>query len=53
MAAGGNSAIPPDVNADADINIEYAYCATSPNAKNGLLVLRASNCKKALKVLNT
>ena len=39
--------------ADANINIEYAYCATSPNAKNGLLILRASNCKKALKVLNT
>lgn len=38
--------------ADADINIEYAYCATSPNVKKGLLVLRASDCKKALKVLN-
>jgi hypothetical protein len=38
--------------AEAKINIEYAYCATSPNAKNGLLVLRANNCKKALKVLN-
>lgn len=38
--------------AAARINIEYAYCATSPNAKNGLLVLRANNCKKALKVLN-
>ncbi len=38
---------------DADVNIEYAYCATSPGAKNGLLVLRTSNPKKALKVLNT
>lgn len=38
--------------ADADINIEYAYCATPPNVKKGLLVLRASDCKKALKVLN-
>lgn len=38
--------------AEAKINIEYAYCATAPNAKTGLLVLRASNCKKALKVLN-
>jgi hypothetical protein len=36
----------------AKINIEYAYCATPPDEKKGLLVLRASNCKKALKVLN-
>jgi hypothetical protein len=39
--------------AAAKINIEYAYCATAPNAKKGLLVLRPSDCKKALKVLNT
>jgi hypothetical protein len=39
--------------ADARINIEYAYCATSPNAQEGLLVLRTSNPKKALKVLNS
>jgi hypothetical protein len=39
--------------ADAEINIEYAYCATAPNAKKGLLILRPSDCKKALKVLNT
>ena len=38
---------------DAGINIEYAYCATSPNASRGLLVLRPSNVAKALKVLNT
>ncbi len=37
----------------AKVNIEYAYCATPPDEKNGLLVLRASDCKKALKVLNT
>ena len=37
----------------AKINIEYAYCATAPNSKKGLLILRPSNCKKALKVLNT
>lgn len=37
----------------AKINIEYAYCTTAPNQKKGLLVLRASNCQKALKVLNT
>lgn len=37
---------------DAGINIEYAYCATSPKARNGLLILRPSNPRKALKVLN-
>jgi hypothetical protein len=39
--------------ADAKINIEYAYCATAPDSKKGLLILRPSDCKKALKVLNT
>jgi len=39
--------------AKSKINIEYAYCATSPLAKKGLLVLRPSNVTKALKVLNT
>jgi hypothetical protein len=39
--------------ADAKVNIEYAYLATSPTAKKGLLILRASNPQKALKVLNT
>ncbi len=38
--------------ADANINIEYAYCATAPDARKGLLVLRVSNPQKALKVLN-
>lgn len=38
---------------DADINIEYAYCATSPKSSKGLLVLRPNNVSKALKVLNT
>jgi hypothetical protein len=38
---------------DAEVNIEYAYCATSPKAHNGLLVLRTDNPRKALKVLNT
>jgi hypothetical protein len=33
------------------VNIEYAYCATSPRSKRGLLVLRATNPKKALEVL--
>ena len=35
------------------VNIEYAYCATPPNAKKGLLVLRVNDAKKALKALNT
>jgi hypothetical protein len=39
--------------ANARINIEYAYCATPPDAKKGLLILRVSDTKKALKVLNT
>ena len=33
------------------INIEYAYLATSPKAKNGLLILRTGDTKRALKVL--
>lgn len=37
----------------AGINIEYAYCATSPGARQGLLVMRVSQPKKALKILNT
>src|SRR5688572_28520271 len=39
--------------ADKKINIEYAYCSTPPSAKKGLLVLRVSDAKKALKVLNS
>ena len=35
------------------VNIEYAYCATPPDARKGLLVLRVSNAKKALKILNS
>ena len=37
----------------ARVNIEYAYCATPPDAKKGLLVLRVNDAKKALKALNT
>src|SRR6058998_3678499 len=39
--------------AAARINIEYCYSATSPEAKKGLLILRASDAKKALKVLKS
>lgn len=35
------------------INIEYCYCTALPGAKKGLIVLRVSDVKKALKVLNT
>ncbi|HYE30060.1 MAG TPA: ACT domain-containing protein [Methylomirabilota bacterium] len=38
---------------EAKINIDYAYCATSPTAHKGLLVLRTSDPKRALKVLNS
>ena len=36
----------------AKINIEYAYLATSPGSKRGLLILRPSDTKKALKILS-
>src|SRR6266576_4640712 len=39
--------------ARAKINIEYAYCATPPEAKKGLLILRVADARKALKVLNS
>ncbi len=39
--------------ADASVNIEYAYCATDPDARKGLMILRAANPQKALKVLNS
>jgi hypothetical protein len=37
--------------AKAKINIEYAYLATSPKAKKGLLIMRVDDTKRALKVL--
>jgi hypothetical protein len=39
--------------ANARINVEYAYCATPPDARKGLLILRMRDAKKALKVLNS
>jgi len=39
--------------AEAKVNIDYAYCATPPEAKKGLLILRVANVAKALKVLNS
>jgi hypothetical protein len=41
-----------EVLAEGKINIEYAYCATNPGAKKGLLILRVSDARKALKLLN-
>jgi hypothetical protein len=38
---------------DGKVNIEYAYCATPPDAKKGLLILRVSDAKKAMKILNS
>jgi hypothetical protein len=39
--------------AEASVNIEYCYCATSPGAKKGLMIMRCSNAQKALKALNS
>lgn len=39
--------------ANAKINIEYAYCATPPEVKKGLLILRVKEAKRALKALNS
>ncbi len=41
-----------DKLAQARVNIEYAYLATSPGARRGLCVIRPSNVEKALKVLS-
>lgn len=38
--------------AEANINIEYLYCATPPSARKALLVLRLSDTRKGLKILN-
>ena len=35
----------------AKINIQYAYLATNPDAKSGLLIIRADDTKGALKLL--
>lgn len=39
--------------AAAKVNVEYAYCATPPEARKGLLILRVRDASKALKVLNS
>ncbi len=47
---GGLSRIAKSLSA-AKVNIEYAYLASMPLAKRGLLILRVGDVKKALKVL--
>jgi hypothetical protein len=37
--------------AKAKINIEYAYLATRPGDKRGLLIVRVTDTKRALKIL--
>ncbi len=37
--------------AEHKINIEYAYLASLPSARRGLLILRVTDTKKALRVL--
>lgn len=37
--------------AENKVNIEYAYLASLPSAKKGLLILRVSDPKKALRLL--
>jgi len=39
--------------AEARINIDYCYCATLPDARNGLLILRVNQPRKAMKKLNS
>jgi len=37
----------------AKVNIEYAYLASMPSAKKGLLILRVSDVNKAFKILGS
>jgi hypothetical protein len=39
--------------ANARVNIEYCYSATPEDAKKGLMVMRVSDPKKAMKILNS
>ncbi|MEI8340676.1 MAG: ACT domain-containing protein [Verrucomicrobiota bacterium] len=47
----GSLAIIAQRLAKAKINIEYAYLATNPDSKSGLLIIRTSKVEKALEVL--
>lgn len=37
--------------ADANVNLEYAYCAGGPSVDKGLVVVRVNDTAKALKIL--
>jgi hypothetical protein len=37
---------------DAKINIEYLYFATPQSSRNGVIILKCSDVRKAMKVLN-
>jgi hypothetical protein len=39
--------------AEHRVNIEYAYCATSPSSRRGLMVLRTDNVARAMRALNS
>ena len=36
-----------------NVNIEYAYCATHPKSRRGLMIMRTSDVARALRILNT
>ncbi len=35
------------------VNIEYAYCATSPTSKRGWMVMRTNNLARGMRALNS
>lgn len=39
--------------AESKVNIEYCYSATPPESKKGLMIMRVSDPRKALKALNS
>ena len=47
----GTLASVADRLAEAGVNIEYAYLASSPKAEQGLMILRPSNVEKAERAL--
>ncbi len=53
MNKPGSLAAVAHLLASANVNIDYAYSATDPDSRKGLLVLRPAHPHKALKVLNT
>lgn len=39
--------------ADHEINIEYAYCTANPSQKKGMMIIRMSNPREALELLES